>query len=125
MNAGRQAAHEDIAKGAFRYKQYGLPSPNEEHLAAVLLEEYGIVFERVAGCAIRTWVKAEADAYNGVMGEVLRDNFGNDYWYRAWNNVVVSDPLIADFDDAMGTQVFEQVSDEEVADLIAFLSAEN
>jgi hypothetical protein len=75
---GRLDAHNDVRRGRHEVLVYGLPTVWHPEYARCLRERYKIEFRPVAGCIVSESLVSYANAYDSVLEEVTRREFGRD-----------------------------------------------
>jgi hypothetical protein len=79
---GRADAELDLERGVLRLKGYGMPVWWIEEYDRILLEEYNVEREWVAGCVVTTELVEHANGYNDVMEAAIMSKFGDDFFDR-------------------------------------------
>jgi hypothetical protein len=77
------AAETDIRDGNLKLKSYGTPALWIAEYARILEVDYGIEFERVAGCIVTREIVQYADCYNKRMKQEIFRRYGDDVLEKA------------------------------------------
>lgn len=81
---GAAEARKDLAAGHPRLKAYGLPHPATPQYAAILLKDYGVTYQQIAGCMVDHALTKYAESYNKVVLDYLTEKYGKDALQVAW-----------------------------------------
>src|SRR5215216_3046629 len=84
FSEGQADAKNDLKNGKMVYKIAGLGFQEEEICKLILLRDYEIELERVAGCEIEEKLGDYKDGYNEVMIEAIEKRYGNDIFDKAF-----------------------------------------
>lgn len=85
---GRFKAKRDLRRGKYVIKTYGMIDGSEYYYNRILLEEYGVEVDRVAGCIVMPSLMNEVAGYNSVMVAEIEKKYGkgvlDEAEKRAW-----------------------------------------
>jgi hypothetical protein len=73
---GHQEAVADLARGRLRVVSYGLPAHWSSEYREILLRDYRIEYQAIAGCVITQGISEYAAAYNDVMERRIATLYG-------------------------------------------------
>lgn len=80
---GRFKAKRDLRRGKYVIKTYGMIDGSEYYYDRILLEEYGVEVDRVAGCIVMPSLANEVAGYNSVMVAEVEKKYGKGVLGRA------------------------------------------